>query len=296
MLIDIDKVQKNKRLSQAMIGMSKVEFESILPTFESLLLEEKKAKKRRRAVGAGQKGLLKSAKNKLFFILFYLKTYPTFDVAGAIFGTIRSVTHEWFHKFLPILEKTLGRQMVLPKRKLKSKEEFIELFGVEDIFVDGAERPVQRPKSKKKTKKQYSGKKKRHTRKNTVICNKKRQILCVSPTHDGRIHDKTQLEKSEFLNNIPDEVPKWLDKAFQGIQKYTRNVFIPHKKPKKKSLSDDKKEENQIISSYRIKVEHAICGIKRLRCLTDVFRGKNGIDDTLFRVACGIWNLHLSLA
>jgi len=102
-----------------------------------------------------------------------------------------------------------------------------------------------------------------------VICNKKRRILCVSPTHDGRIHDKTQLEKSGFLNRIPDDVPKWLDKAFQGIQKYT---------------------------NYRIKVEHAICGIKRLRCLTDVFRGKNDIDDTLFRVACGIWNLHLNFA
>ncbi|MDR1364193.1 MAG: transposase family protein, partial [Oscillospiraceae bacterium] len=47
---------------------------------------------------------------------------------------------------------------------------------------------------------------------------------------------------------------------------------MPHKKLRKKLLSDEQKEENQIISSYRIKVEHAICGIKRLRCLTDVFR------------------------
>ena len=98
------------------------------------------------------------------------------------------------------------------------------------------------------------------------------------------------------MNKIPDEVPKWLDKAFQGIQKYTKNAFIPHKKPRKKPLSDDKKVENQIISSYRIKVEHAICGIKLIRCLTDVFRGKNGIDYNLFRVACGIWNLHLNFA
>ena len=50
-----------------------------------------------------------------------------------------------------------------------------------------------------------------------------------SSTKDGRIHDKIQLEKFGFLNNIPDNVPKWLDKAFQGIQKYTKNVFIPHK-------------------------------------------------------------------
>jgi hypothetical protein len=148
----MEKILGNKRLSQAMIGMSKAELESILPTFEKILLEKKKAKKRIRAVGAGKKGHLKTAKEKLFFILFYIKTYPTFDVASVIFGTTRSVTHEWFHKFLPILEKTLGRQMVLPKKKLESKEEFIKLFGAEDVFIDGAERPVQRPKSKKKLK------------------------------------------------------------------------------------------------------------------------------------------------
>ena len=102
-----------------------------------------------------------------------------------------AITHEWFHKFLPILEKTLGRQMVLPKKKLNSKEEFMKLFGNDDIFIDGTERPINRPKSKKKIKKQYSGKRKRHTRKNVIICNNKRQILCVTPSHDGRIHDKT---------------------------------------------------------------------------------------------------------
>jgi hypothetical protein len=68
--------------------------------------------------------------------------------------------------------------------------------------------------------------------------------------------------------------------------------FIARKKP----LSDDPKEENQIISSYRIKVEHAICGIKRLHSLTDIFRGKNGINDTIFQVVCGIGNLHLNFA
>ena len=87
-----------------------------------------------------------------------MKTYPTFDVAGAIFQAVRSACYAWFERFLPILEETLGRHMVLSKRKLESKEEFMKLFGGEDVFIDGAKRPVQRPKSKK----QYSGKKKRH--------------------------------------------------------------------------------------------------------------------------------------
>ena len=102
MLIDIEKVLGNKRLSQAMLGISKSEFESIVPTFEKILLEKKKAKKRKRAVGAGQKGILKSTKEKLFFILFYIKIYPTFDVAGAIFKAVRSACYAWFEKFLPV--------------------------------------------------------------------------------------------------------------------------------------------------------------------------------------------------
>jgi hypothetical protein len=127
----------NKRLSQAMIGMGKAEFESELPGFEKIWLEKMKAKKRKRAVGAGQKEILKSTKEKLFFIFFYMKTNPTFDVAGVIFQTVRSACYAWFKKNLPMLEKTLGRQMFLPKRKLKTKEEFMRLFECEDVFIDG---------------------------------------------------------------------------------------------------------------------------------------------------------------
>ena len=53
-----------------MIGMNKVEFEIILPTFGNLLLEEKKTKKLKRDIGAGRKGHLKTAKEKFFLYFF----------------------------------------------------------------------------------------------------------------------------------------------------------------------------------------------------------------------------------
>jgi hypothetical protein len=34
-----------------------------------------------------RKGAIGNTKSKLFFILFYLKVYPTFDLAGFVFGT-----------------------------------------------------------------------------------------------------------------------------------------------------------------------------------------------------------------
>ena len=59
---------------------------------------------------------------------------------------------------------------------------------------------------------------------------------------------------------MPHKVCLWVDKGFQGIKNIvpSEQVEIPHKKPKGKSLSTEQKQENKIISSLRIVVEHAI--------------------------------------
>ncbi len=41
------------------------------------------------------------------------------------------------------------------------------------------------------------------------------------------------------------------------------NLAIPHKKTKNAELTDQQKEENQMIVSYRIRNEHAIGSMKR---------------------------------
>ena len=48
---------------------------------------------------------------------------------------------------MPILEKVLGKEVVLPARQIKSAEEFIRLFPeIKEVFIDGTERPVERSK------------------------------------------------------------------------------------------------------------------------------------------------------
>ena len=48
---------------------------------------------------------------------------------------------------MPILEEALGRHCVLPARKISSVKEFKRLYpGVQEVILDGAERPIQRPK------------------------------------------------------------------------------------------------------------------------------------------------------
>ena len=71
---------------------------------------------------------------------------------------------------------------------------------------------------------------------------------------------------------------------------------MPKKKPRGRSLSEEQKDENALISGIRMRVEHAIGGMKRYGCLSQVYRNKNGIDDKFALVCAGLWNFHLKCA
>ena len=89
---------------------------------------------------------------------------------------------------------------------------------------------------------------------------------------------------SKSVLKIPPNVAKWADTGFQGIAKSMENVVMPKKE----------KENNRVISSFRVIVEHAIGGIKRFRVLTDVLRNRIGIfDDLVMEIGAGMWNYHL---
>lgn len=67
------------------------------------------------------------------------------------------------------------------------------------------------------------------------------------------------------------------------------------RKPKGKELSENQKNENRQISSFRILVEHAIGGIKKCRIVKERFRcRKFGFDDLVMLIACGLHNFRIS--
>jgi DDE superfamily endonuclease/Helix-turn-helix of DDE superfamily endonuclease len=294
--MDIDKMLTNKRLTSALLGITKEEFLALLPVFTQVLREDAEAHKRKRAVGGGANGKIKAARRKLFFILLYVKTYPTFDVAAFMFASSKSRTHHWAHRILPLLEKTLGRKIALPKRQIRTPEEFLAAFpGVKEVMIDGVERPTIRSQKDKTQRKHYSGKKKRHERKNVVITNAKKRILVLTPSKHGKVHDKKLSDKALVVVRLPEEVALLADTGFQGIQKQHENTLMPKKKPRGRMLTDAEKAMNRLISSSRIVVEHAIGGMKRFRSVSDIYRNKNGWDDKLVLVAAGLWNLHVQM-
>lgn len=280
---------------KALTGLDYQEFTALVPAFGQLLLESKRTTLTRKP-GQGIKGKLDTVEKKLFFILVYLKTYPTFDVLACFFDNGRGRSCEHVHQYLAVLERTLGRKLVLPKRKIRSIEEFLETFPeAKEIMLDGMERRIQRPKKRSTERKHYSGKKKAHSRKTVIGVDGTRRIGLLTPTKSGRRHDKRLLDKSQLLSSVPLDVSVIVDTGFQGAQHGHPGVCLPVKAAKKRPLSGEDRAWNTLVSSIRIVVEHAIGGMKRYRAVADIYRNrKPHCDDRFNLLAAGLWNYHLS--
>lgn len=298
-MLNIKRALHSDRLMKALTGLTIVEFEQLLPDFTAALKKDqaKTKKERKRGEGGGRRHTLKTPTDKLFFILFYLKCYPTYDLAGLLYDVDRSQTQRWVKALLPVLETVLGWQAMLPQRRIGSIEEFIQRFpAVKDVFIDGTERPVQRPQQAKAQQELYSGKQHKHTLKNLVVSDEKRHILCLTQTQPGARQDYFRFKQTGLGEIIPDDVGVWVDLGFVGITKDypCLQVVIPHKSSKHHPLTPEQKAENRLISTFRIRVEHVIAGIKRFRCLTDDYRNKGTVlADKFMLIASGLWNYHL---
>jgi len=297
----------SERQYRSLTGLSKEKFEELLPIFKEC---EEKMKEQHyqiyeqnyeRKPSAGGSPIFKKSEEQLFFTLFYLKTYPTFDVLGFTFGCSGKTAHQNLYKFLPVLELALESLDCLPKRSFESVEEFIEFMSKhQDLLIDATERLHHRKKDQEEQKKYYTKKSKTHVVKNTIIATPAQMVLFVGHTVLGAIHDFA-LFKAEFppefawflLFNI------WVDLGYIGFSKnyYTAQLHIPFKRPYKTKenpepqLDPVKKEHNRKVSQKRVKVENAIGGIKRLAILQYRFRNKSQDlrDDVIF-FAAGIWN------
>ena len=302
----------DERQFKALTGLSRAAFHKLLTMFticyQEIIQEkyEKNKANRQRKPGAGQKGRLNTPEKKLFFLLYYLKTYPTFDVLGYHFDLDRSKACTNVHHLFPVLLKALDRLKVLPQRQFNSLEELHTTFAdIAELFIDATERPHCRPQDEQAQKEKFSGKKKHHAVKNTVITNACKKILFLGYTIFGSKHDYGLL-KTEFP---PDQAwfqtfKLWVDLGYLGIKTDYEavEINIPHKKPRKSkanpapTLTDEQKEENRLMSKVRVIVEHAICGMKRFNALVAKFRNRkdNFVDDVAVSAA-GLHNLMLSL-
>lgn len=301
-MLRVEYALTSDRTMKALTGLTRSAFHALVPAFGQALYDKAlhRTPARQRLPGGGGPAKLKTAEAKLFFILMYIKCYPTFDVAAVLYGVHRSRAHRWTQDWLPVLEKTLGQKMVLPERQIHEVEAFFHRFPTaQTLFVDGSERPTQRPQDATEQKAYYSGKKKRHTRKHLFISNDQRQILALSPPAPGSHHDYTMFKDWHPPDRLPDGVIYWTDSGFQGLHTdYPQcPVIQPQKKPRGQELNELDRWCNALRARIRIVVEHAIGGVKRFGAIAQIYRNRGAeFEDRLTLVACGLWNWHLQQA
>ena len=194
---------KNKpRTLRSLTGFNADEFEALLPSFaqawDSFVTERAERPARKRAYGAGRRAHLKRLEDKLLFILFYYRQYPTQEAQGFFFGMSQSQANEWIHRLSGLLNQALGYEMQLPERRAANLEAVLSSCPSLEFIIDGTERPINRPKDKERQKRYYSGKKKAHTVKNNLITERGGKVKYLSGTCEGKRHDKKLADEENY--------------------------------------------------------------------------------------------------
>lgn len=118
------------------------------------------------------------------------------------------------------------------------------------------------------------------------------KVVFLSLTCEGKKHDKKAADEAGYT--LPEGSILYQDAGFQGFTIVGVIIIQPKKKPRGKDLTPDEKEANRLISKIRIRVEHAIGGVKRYRIVKDKIRNwKKGFRDMVMETCCGLHNFRL---
>ncbi len=104
--------------------------------------------------------ILTDKKEALFFILHYYKAYPTLQNSGMYFGISDAAASQYLELLKPCLKAALQQKNMLAKRLFTGQDSFETTFiGVQDLFIDVTEIPIERAKNQEVQRENYSGKK-----------------------------------------------------------------------------------------------------------------------------------------
>jgi len=117
--------------------------------------------------------------------------------------------------------------------------------------------------------------------------------LCfLSDTSEGTVPEKRLAElagDTRARGSCLDQ-----ERGFQGLTREGITIIQPQKKPRGGELTPPETAHNREISSVRIRMEHAIGGVKRYRMVKDKIRLlRDGIRDAVMETCCGLHNFRL---
>lgn len=236
---------------------------------------------------------LKGSSNKLLFVLIYLKQNPLQCYQGLAFNMSQGKVSQWLKILLPVLEAALAKKALMPTRTSGHLLKTLKVLAGQVLYLDATERPIARSVEWERQAYEYSGKKGSHTVKNLIISDDQGRIIYISATVAGSIHDKALADEMELV--FPPGQGVLTDLGFQGYQPTGAELCQPVKKPRNSQLTDYDRMYNQLLASLRVKVEHVMAGIKRIRIVKEKIRLRTKqITDKVMLIAAALHNLRIN--
>jgi hypothetical protein len=315
------KLARRPKMFLSVTGMHLHTFQELLPQFEHAFLTleaERKSKTvrtsadRQRAAGAGR-AFNNDLANRALMLLVYYRLYLTQDFMTFLFKAAnKSVICRNIQLMRAVLEAVLptperARRRIFSlakaeherrKKRIGSVEEFREAYPELTFIIDGVEQPKRRPDDKPKRKSDYSGKKKRHTRKQLITGTPSGIIVDQSPSVGGRTHDFQALKDDHARRGVLKEfaglrASLYGDSGFQGLAEMGLPVEVRliERARRNHPLSREQKKLNRLRSGTRVKIEHTISRRKKYRIASETYRNRDEDYDRTMGIVGGLVNL-----
>jgi hypothetical protein len=315
------KLARKPKLFLSVTGMNFHQFQTLLPQFEHIYdkLEQRRkkrvvrtGKKRQRQVGGGA-SFANDMPDRLLMLLLYYRLYLTQEFMTLLFkAEDKSVICRSIQQMRPVFESVVpvpevARRRILSlaekeqkrrKKRIGTVEEFRQAYPELTFIIDGVEQPKRKPKAPAKRKSDYSGKKKRHTRKQIVISTASGIIVDQSPSTGGRPHDFKVFKDDHAVRAVCHEftdyrVTMYGDSGFDGMSRMglPLTVRLNEKARRNHPLNREQKKLNRLRSSTRIEIEDTFSRRKKYRIASDIYRNRDEDYDQTMNIVGGLVNL-----
>ena len=143
------------RQYRASTGLSRIEFDTLYTSFQKFYTP-----KTANPYAKTNQPVLTDKREALFFILHYYKAYPTLQNLGMYFGMSDFAASSYLELLKPCLKAALQEREGSIARLFTGQQHFNEVFaGVQDIFIDVTEIPIERASLQEVQQAHFSGKK-----------------------------------------------------------------------------------------------------------------------------------------
>jgi DDE superfamily endonuclease/Helix-turn-helix of DDE superfamily endonuclease len=293
-------LQRRPTEGKRLIGLGATAFWELWQRIEALdrvaQTERASQPERQRQAGGGQKKAAPVV-SRLLVCLLYLRQHWTMQAISITLDCSEATVWNYIHEMLPPVRQALPASLLeqwqqeCPSVERAELEQWLAELPEGALLVDSWEQPIPRPQDHEEQEEYYSGKQKRHTRKNQAIVLPKGVDLVdvvigeKGPRSDSKLLEQTQAE-------LPENLPLIGDKAYVG----RHNTTTPHKRPPKGELTQSQKDFNRALSQQRVYVEHVIRVIKIFRVAKEEFRMRSRMYELVIGCVCGLVRLRVQYA